>query len=470
MKVNASSKGRPGTSTDLVIGAVWAVALLTVAWTIVAAGLPERWLAVCVLGALGLLSKGIPKRFVRSGITLTLSSIVLLTAIPLVGPAGAALVGAVSVVGQIGRTRRQALVFNMAMHAIMGGLSGLAYLWAGGAPGPLQNINPMSLLLDVGLPLLIADLVQCLINAVLLALILRVSTGTPFGAQVRFLVGSTGAGYIGYGLLSFLLFVLWVPAGVGPFGTVLILAPLLVARWALGQYSEEMQAHNRTLTALVAAIEIKSPSLTGHSAAVATVSGWIGDELHLPSADVEAAETAGMLHDIGLLGLPSELLRPDHVLTPAEADLLKEHSGAAARMLAGISFLDRAVVGVVNHHERFDGTGYPAGLLAEGIPLIGRVVAVADGFVALLSPRLDRPAFTTAQALEVMQALGRSAYDPVVVSALARAMSRHEAPSLPDAGSPAVVGSAVAHDEPVPFTTWGVSREVEPAPTDVVHQ
>ncbi|MEO7068992.1 MAG: hypothetical protein ABI131_00705, partial [Nostocoides sp.] len=154
----------------MTIAFVWAVALGTFGWALVAAGTPGRWAAVAILAALGYLSKALPPSLLRNDVHLSLSSIVLLTAIPLVGPTGAVLVGAFSVLGQIGRTRLQAAVFNMAMHAVMGGLSGLAYVWSGGLSTPDPGYGPFGLLVDVGLPLIVADLVQCLVNAALLAL------------------------------------------------------------------------------------------------------------------------------------------------------------------------------------------------------------------------------------------------------------------------------------------------------------
>lgn len=426
--------------------AMLAVALTTTLWVVY--GPPHRIDAVVLLVGLGALNRLGPRRLLESGVNLSVGGVMLLTAAALVGPSGAAIVGAASVVSQIGRVRRIAGIFNVAMLAIVGGLGGVVYEHVAEWVKLGDGGGHAALIVSIGLPLLAADIVQCLANAALISAVISVTSRVPFRTRFNALLTGTGAAYVAYAVIAFLLVVLWVPAGVKGFSAVLILAPLLVARWALGQYGAELEAHNRTLTALVSAIEIKSPALAGHSAAVSTVCDWIADELRLPPAEVEATRTAGMLHDIGLLGLSSGLLRPDHVLTPDEVAILQGHSEAAARMLDGISFLDRAVVAVVHHHERFDGSGYPNGLAGDRIPLPARIVATADGFVALLAPRIDRPALTPTDALTVLRRLSHTVYDPGVVNALARALTRHDPPSAGGGDLPAALGSAVAHDEP----------------------
>ncbi len=423
-----------------------ALALTTTVWVV--QGPPRRIDALLVLVALGLLNRLGPRALLDSGVNLSVSGVMLLTAAALVGPAGAALVGASSVLSQIGRVRRIAALFNVSMLAIVGVLGGLAYQLLGG-PTDLSSTGATGgFIVPIGVPLLAADVVQGLANAVLLSAVIHFASGISFRTHFKALLTGTGAAYVAYGLIAFLLVLLWGPAGVGAVSAVLILAPLLVARWALGQYGAELQAHNRTLTALVAAIEIKSPVLIGQSAAVATVCDWIGDEMHLPSAQVEAVRTAGMLHDIGLLGLPSAMLRPDHLVTGEESVLLLGHTAAAARMLDGISFLDRAVVGVIHHHERFDGTGYPAGLIGQDIPLTARIVAVADGYVALVLDREGRPALTGHEALARLNQFGGTVYDPLVLSALGKALARHDRPVLDPGSASPVLGTTVAHDEP----------------------
>lgn len=435
-----------------------AVALTATVWVV--QGPPQRIDALLVLVALGLLNRLGPRALLDSGVNLSVSGVMLLTAAALVGPAGAALVGASSVLSQIGRVRRIAALFNVSMLAIVGVLGGLAYDLLGG-PADLSRAGAQGgFIVPIIVPLLAADVVQCLANAVLLSAVIHFASGISFRTHFKALLTGTGAAYVAYGLIAFLLVLLWGPAGVGSVSAVLILAPLLVARWALGQYGAELEAHNRTLTALVVAIEIKSPALIGQSAAVATVCDWIGDEMHLTSAQVEAARTAGMLHDIGLLGLPSGMLRPDHLVTAEESVLLQGHTAAAARMLDGISFLDRAVVGVIHHHERFDGTGYPAGLTGQDIPLAARIVAVADGYVALALDREGRPALTGQEALMRLTQLGGTVYDPVVVSALGKALTRHEGPALDRGSASPLLGTTVAHDEP----GWRVPLPAPPEP------
>ena len=127
---------------------------------------------------------------------------------------------------------------------------------------------------------------QCLLNALMLGGVLRIATGTPLRTQMLKLLGTTGLAYIGYGVIGFLFVVLWIPARVGWFSAVLVLAPLFVARWAFVQYGDELRAHERTLRALVTAVETKEPHNAGHSERVAQLSEWIAEALGLgPQGD-----------------------------------------------------------------------------------------------------------------------------------------------------------------------------------------
>ncbi len=410
-------------------------------------GLSNRFDALVVLLVLAALSQVGPRNKVAGTISLTISSVVIISAAVMLGPVGAALVGGASWLPRLRSMVARGLLFNMGMTACLGAGSGVAYRLANGID-PITVSGGRDFLLGVCVPLMVADVVQLVINICLLAGIQTVSQGTSFRAQATMLLTNVGFSYVAYGVIALLLVLLWLPAGVGIFSTVLIFGPLVAAQWGLGQYGAELTAHNRTLGALVAAIETKSPASLGQSEAVAQLSEWIAEELALPTKDVEAARTAGMLHDVGLLAVPMPLLDPNRVLAPEEVRVVHHHLSGAGDLLRGISFLDRALVGIVHHGERVDGTGYPAHLAGDRIAPVARIVAVAGAYASLLTPRADRPALTSAAALSVLRDLGGTAYDPVVVAALGRAIGRHqEHVVIPDARL-AREGSAAALDDP----------------------
>ncbi len=227
---------------------------------------------------------------------------------------------------------------------------------------------PAGLLLQVGLPLLFADLAQCLTNAVALSLILHVAGGVPMRMQIWKLLSTTGAAYVGYSVIGFLFVVLWVPGQVGWFSAVLVLAPLFVARWAFVQYGEEFRAHERTLRALVTAVETKEPHNVGHSERVGQLSEWLAEAIGLGHKEIQEIRMAGMLHDVGKVGVPTRLLHPRRELTDDELVLIADHAIGGVELVQGIDFLGASVDGVAHHHERYDGLGYPAGLAGDGHP------------------------------------------------------------------------------------------------------
>jgi len=134
--------------------------------------------------------------------------------------------------------------------------------------------------------MMVADIAQALSNALILSGIVRLTQGTPIRRFVPGMLGSSGPIYVGYGIIGFLFVVLWIPAGVGPFSALLILAPLFVARWAFVQYGDEERAHERTLSALVAAVETKDLYTRGHSERVAVLCELMASSLvDEPSGD-----------------------------------------------------------------------------------------------------------------------------------------------------------------------------------------
>jgi HD-GYP domain-containing protein (c-di-GMP phosphodiesterase class II) len=254
---------------------------------------------------------------------------------------------------------------------------------------------------------------------------MRAASGVPVRSQIGKLLNTTGLAYIGYGVIGFLFVVLWVPAEVGPFSAVLVLAPLFVARWAFIQYGDEQRSHERTLDALVAAVEVKDPPCTGHSARVAQLCEWMAEAMVLGHREVQEIRTAGMLHDLGKLGVSSRVLRPRHERTDDEQVAMATHTLLSVDMLGDIEFVKGSLEGIAHHHERFDGLGYPSGLAGHDIPLAARIVAVADAFDALTTERPYRPALEPAEALEEVGRRAGTHLDPAAVSALRRALARH---------------------------------------------
>ena len=172
-----------------------------------------------------------------------------------------------------------------------------------------------------------------------------------------------------------------------------------------------------TITAFVNAIESKDPYLKGHSARVSLYSGEIATVLKMDPEMIDVVRRGAMLHDLGKLSIMDTILRKPDRLTEEEFTLIKAHPVVGDRILQPLKFLSREACAVRHHHERFDGTGYPDGLGGHDIPLVARVVAVADVFDAITSNRPYRTALPLDLARDEIDRGRGSHFDPEVAAA-----------------------------------------------------
>lgn len=150
---------------------------------------------------------------------------------------------------------------------------------------------------------------------------------------------------------------------------------------------EKRQGYKSILLAYDSALALKDVYTGGHGHRVARYSRLIAEALGLPDAEVDAVSEAALLHDLGKIGIPDNILtKPDH-LTLGEYAEVQKHSAAGAEILHSIPPLRHHAMAVRHHHERFDGSGYPDGLRGQNIPFAARIIAVADAFDALSSNR-----------------------------------------------------------------------------------
>src|SRR5215211_7188590 len=184
-------------------------------------------------------------------------------------------------------------------------------------------------------------------------------------------------------------------------------------------------AYRMTLKALVAALETRDSETHGHSERVVNFSLRLGQELGLTTEQMRSLEFGSLLHDIGKIGVPDAILRKPAKLTEEEWVRMREHPLHGQKIIGGIEFLEGASRVVAQHHERWDGTGYPLGLGGEGIDPCARIFAVADAFDAITSDRVYRTGRTYEAALEELESCAGTQFDPRVVEAFRR-VSRQE--------------------------------------------
>ena len=272
-------------------------------------------------------------------------------------------------------------------------------------------------------PALAAVLAFCLVLTVLDGGILALAERVPLRRAWRGLFLRSLAPIGVHGLAGLMMAVLW-RSPYGPVAALLVLLPMGVSWWVFAQYHQERAAHQATIRALVQAVDIKDGYTRGHSERVGQASMMIARELGMDDSRVEVLRFAGILHDVGKLGVPTRLLRKDGPLTPEERRVIELHPEYGHEMVRGIGFLGEARAAVLHHHERLDGSGYPYGLLGSQIPESARVVAVADAFDAMTSTRSYRRARPVSVALEELSRCAGTQFDPLMVRALVRALGR----------------------------------------------
>jgi putative nucleotidyltransferase with HDIG domain len=174
---------------------------------------------------------------------------------------------------------------------------------------------------------------------------------------------------------------------------------------------------------LAAAIDEKDPYTRGHSGRVAKYSMLIGQELGLSSAELDKLRIAALLHDVGKIGVEDRVLKKPGSLTPEEFGLMKQHTVKGANIMRPVSQLKEMLPGIELHHEHMDGRGYPYGLQGQQIPLMARIIGVADTLDAMTTNRPYQSAMDLTYALDRIRALTGSKFDSVVVTALESAVS-----------------------------------------------
>ena len=179
-------------------------------------------------------------------------------------------------------------------------------------------------------------------------------------------------------------------------------------------------AYRSTLKALTAALETRDSETHGHSERVVTYSLRLGREYGLNAEQMKALEFGSLLHDIGKIGVPDSILRKPAKLTEEEWVRMREHPVHGQQILRGIEFLQGAARVVAQHHEKWDGTGYPLGLRAEEIDINARIFAVADAFDAITSDRVYRRGKSYEAAAQELDDWAGRQFDPKVVEAFHR--------------------------------------------------
>jgi putative nucleotidyltransferase with HDIG domain len=414
--------------------AVVATAALAAAAALLAAGYRiEAPIAVLVLAAAGAVAERSSIRL-TSSLQLTASGLPAIFAAVVFGPLAAGLVGAASMLGDpelASRDRSRAPRLKWASYTsicfITGAATGLAAQAAisavpsefGGLVAATLVATVLREILDFAFALLTAMVRRASVTETARSLAPLLLVAPPVYAPV-------------VALLAFMY------VHVSPWTLALFLPPAIAAQRLYGLYTQErllaadLSKANETLeranlqfaAALIATLDARDRYTAGHSAAVAIYSRDIAERMGLPDETSEQAYLCGLVHDIGKIGLPPGLLEKPGALTLEERRQMQEHSAIGERILAHVDEYSEIATIVRHHHERIDGQGYPDGLVDEDIPLVSRIIAVADAYNAMTSDRPYRDAMPSRVArLRLAQAVD-SQFDTAAVAAFEAILAR----------------------------------------------
>ncbi|MHB8891920.1 MAG: HD-GYP domain-containing protein [Candidatus Limnocylindrales bacterium] len=203
--------------------------------------------------------------------------------------------------------------------------------------------------------------------------------------------------------------------------SLLFALPLYMTRLAYQNYTEMREMFTQTITALAGAVDKRDPYTSKHSWRVKEIGGDIGRVMRLGESDLEALEWGGLLHDVGKIGVRDSVLLKQDKLTKEERAQMNAHPVLGAEIIAPVTRLSRELPIIRHHHEWYNGSGYPDRLIGDEIPLLARILHVADAFEAMTAARPYRMTPLSAeQALGELRKYAGVQFDPKVVDAFVK--------------------------------------------------
>jgi HD-GYP domain-containing protein (c-di-GMP phosphodiesterase class II) len=191
-------------------------------------------------------------------------------------------------------------------------------------------------------------------------------------------------------------------------------------------YAKEVElSYDSTLKAMMAALEAKDEVAEGHSERVARMTVQLARQMGVADNVLVDMERGALLHDVGKIGVPDAVLKKPAALNDMEWEAMRKHPLLAGMMISKVAFLEGATPILLYHHERYDGGGYPFGLVADKIPQDARIFSVIDAYDAMTSERPYRDAMTHEKAMAEVAAGSGTQFDPGVVAAFTRLMTTH---------------------------------------------
>lgn len=300
---------------------------------------------------------------------------------------------------------------------VLSAFAGWAVLWV--TQAAVRPGDPLGVVAQIAL----VGGAFALVNSLLAVLAASARTHLPFSRVWAVSIRNIAIGLVSQVPLGWLM--AEIATAVGSWAALLFMVPLLLARYSFSKYTETRELFFGSVSALSQAIDAKDGFTRGHADRVSRIAGAIAREMGLPEKTIEQIELAGLLHDIGKIGVEDRILMKPARLDPDETELMRRHPIYGASILEPSAALRPLVPLVLHHHENFDGSGYPENLKGDEIPQGSRIIIVADAYEAMTSDRIYRKAIGHDKAIEQLNKYKGIQFDPAVVRALESAIAKH---------------------------------------------
>ncbi|MCL5676949.1 MAG: HD-GYP domain-containing protein [Firmicutes bacterium] len=304
-------------------------------------------------------------------------------------------------------------VFNIALFTIGFVATGVTFLALGGNAGQPIGEHLLLLLFAMGL-------IEWLVNLTVFSGLMSLLRSTSFFGQLRDL-GKATSRHVFVDALAAILFIS-IYQSIGTPGLFFMAALLLLVRYGFQAYYQLQKSYEEVQTMLISILDARDSYTAGHSTRVSANAVKLATELKLQPREVENIRRAGLLHDIGKVNVPDNILQKPGKLDETETRQMNQHPVDGARFVEGVSSLKHLAPIIRHHHERYNGKGYPDGISGETIPLGARVLSVADAFDAMITDRPYRKALTRAQALQQILENAGTQFDKQVAMAAVKVL------------------------------------------------
>lgn len=303
-------------------------------------------------------------------------------------------------------------LFNGSNIVLSSGLAGLCYEALGGTPGQMDFISI--------LPMLSSIVVYIIVNATIMSILMTILSKDKLFKVLYTNIMWVVKDYFALAPLGIIMAIAYMNYGI--IGVLLFFGPLLMARYSFKMYVDMRDIYLDTVKALCQAVEAKDPYTQGHSQRVSELAYKLGERLNLSHRDLENLKMAGMLHDIGKIGIDEKILNKPGRLTEEEYGKIKLHPAIGSKIIQEIDFLRQSADIILSHHEHFDGTGYPDGKSESEISIESCILCVVDVYDALTSERPYRNAMTKEEALAIIERESGTLFNPLVAQEFSNMM------------------------------------------------